>query len=406
VVFGQDVQYECDKGHTLSGLVGGTHHFHRKCQKDGTFEEAEGDCKPVSAGKVPTVTHARVFEYDGTIVENGEDLTAVYPHAIEYQCHDGFSLTGGLEGQTKFVTQVNSIGQLVPALPAKCKRIVFTIQGEIKNAQSGAGLVGAKVSVEGRHGEVHSQNGFFNLFNIDAGQVKLKYTKDGFIPAEKTIDILGDISSGGLADIAMSPVMKSSEWRAVVKWSDYPADLDTYAMWGTQTVCWYDPFAQAGYEGKLEVDDTDGHGPETVYLSNVGDCEGGAHACDIKYMINDYDDTGTMFEDSEAQVTLYHGEHQAGSWKISECEGALSEDRYWWHVFTIDGKTNKVKWHCGMGAVMLLQDGSNATISSKPNHPVDFEKYVGPFPGRFMRRNGRAPRGVPHKPSRHLRALK
>jgi len=230
---------------------------------------------------------------------------------------------------------------------------------------------------------------FFTIDNIEAGQIKLMYSREGFISAEQTIEILGDVTSGGLADISMSPEMGSKEWRAVLKWGSYPEDLDSYASWATNTVSWDNPYAQSGYETKLEVDDTDGYGPETVHFSNVGTCDGGAYKCDIKYMINDYADTGNMFEDSEAVVDLYHGDVKAGSWNIKDCKDSLDEDGYWWHVFTINGKTNQLKWHCGQSASdqVFLRVGSNATLSVAK---VDFENYVGPFPGRYFRKSRHA----------------
>jgi len=40
----------------------------------------------------------------------------------------------------------------------------------------------------------------------------------------------------------------------------------------------------------------------------------------------------------------------------------VSSDGNWWHVFTIDGATNRLKWNCKTGASMLQ---SNFTAMSK-----------------------------------------
>jgi len=410
VSFGMEVQYECDKGHTLTGTTAGGHHFHRKCEKDGEFEEAEAKCMPIAAGRVPAVRNAKVIQHNGEHVHGRGELMAYYPQGIEYKCNSGYSLTGGPEGQTKFVTNVNSLGHFAPALPAKCKLIEFTVKGEIKNARTGAGLEGAKVKILGTtRARILSEAGFFTLENVAPGRLRLQYTRPGYIPTFKTITVEGDVHSGGICDLNMSPKMQPTQWRAALKWGLQPPDLDTYVKWSTNTVNWANRYVRSGMRGKLEVDDTDGEGPETVYMSGVGSCEGGAHKCDLKYMINDYDETAEMFEKSGASVTLYNGARVAGTWPIGSCPDAISEDRNWWHVFTIDGQTNKLKWHCGMAASLLdVSSGANVALPSNGTEP-DFESYVGPFPGRFLRnsaRRHRAALSAGAKIPRNLRSAK
>lgn len=386
VTYGMDVQYECDKGYTLTGQAGGKHHFHRKCLKSGEFEEAEGECKPVLAvggGKLPKVEGAKAVQYDGKEIEDVDKIVAKYPDGMEFKCLPGHSLNGGLDGQVKFISAVNSLGNFVPALPAKCKPITFQLQGEVKNAPTGAPLNGAKVELVGG-GFVETQGGFFTIKDLKPGKIKLKYSKSGFISAEKEFDMAGNMEAGGPADISMSPMMAPSEWRSVVKWGDYPTDLDTYLKWGQNSVNWQETYVDSTFIGKLEVDDTDGFGPETVHMQRVGTCDGPAAKCDLKYMINDYDETGEL-EEYGATVTLYHGEKVEGEWNVKDCPGSVSDDGNWWHVYTIDGKNNKLKWHCGQQA-MLLNVGplQNVSMSAKLINQ-DFENYVGPFPGRFQR---------------------
>merc|ERR1719446_1415648 len=111
----------------------------------------------------------------------------------------------------------------------------------------------------------------------------------------------------------------------------------------------------------LEHDDTSSYGPETVYVSGVGGCSGRGSSCDIKYMLNDYRATGKMLREG-AEVTLYTGSRVAGTWKISDCPGSVDRSRNWWHVFTLDGKTNKLKWSCNTGAGALLQNPTSSLL--------------------------------------------
>jgi len=244
---------------------------------------------------------------------------------------------------------------------------VFTIRGRVNNARNGRWLSGVKVTVEGTSNSVTSSMGFFTIRNVPAGAVNLVYEMDDFITNTRPLTITGNVNSGGVADISMSPAMNPDQWRAVVKWGSSPRDLDTYGKFGTGKV-WYGKMRHSGgnMQGTLEVDRTSGYGPETLYLSGVGTCRGGSRACDIKYQINDYSRTGSMLSRAEAEVTLYNGDHVAGSYKISDCPSSVSRDGNWWTVFTIDGQTNTVKWGCQSGA-LIQTDSTNRTMATSSN---------------------------------------
>merc|ERR1719271_1464675 len=61
---------------------------------------------------------------------------------------------------------------------------------------------------------------------------------------------------------------------------------------------------------------------------------------------------------SGAEVELYRSQFDSTdrsfngletTLKISDCPKSVSENGEWWHVFTLDGKTNKLKWACNSG---------------------------------------------------------
>jgi hypothetical protein len=183
------------------------------------------------------------------------------------------------------------------------------------------------------------------LTRIPAGKYTLKYQKAGYITNERNVTVTTDIDVGSVLDMSMSPNMRDDEWRAVLKWGETPKDLDTYAKWGWSKVWWGRKNVFASTIGAvLEQDRTKGFGPETLYFSNVGNCEGGKALCDIRYFVNDK--VGKMYDAGEARVTVYTGERVAGSFQIKNCESSVSKDGQWWHVFTIDAKTNKLRWNC------------------------------------------------------------
>merc|ERR1719161_1170414 len=160
----------------------------------------------------------------------------------------------------------------------------------------------------------------------------------------------------------------------------------------------------------LKKDDVSSYGPETMFFKKIGGCtSGSAIHCDITYKIKDYGRNGIIKSGSEASVILYHGDHVEGEFKVSDApNSAISSDKNWWHVFTIDGKTNKLKW--SSSSPSLVQVPPSVT-------PMNGTGYdgLGPFPRRkWKRRSQRDPelakvrRAMIHKGSTHkkLRVVK
>merc|ERR1719301_255739 len=141
---------------------------------------------------------------------------------------------------------------------------------------------------------------------------------------------------------------------------------------------------------RLEKDDVSSYGPETVHFKNIGSCSAGqAIYCDLTYKIYDYGRGGVIKSGSGASVILYHGDHVEGEFAVKDApDSAISSDKNWWHVFTIDGKTNKLKWSSSP-ASGFLQAAPHGHVT-----PMNGTGYdgLGPFPRRkWKRRSQRDP---------------
>jgi hypothetical protein len=350
VSYGMHLQYFCNLGYTLDGTKNGATKFPRRCLANGKFEGLSVDqpCKPISFGELPEITGAHITEYNGVNSSHFTlPITARYPDGVEYHCLSGFTLTGGSDGPTKFVASVNANGELEPALPEKCLPITFYATGQAKNAKNGVALDNVQVSIAGPSIKATSSNGYFTLKNVLPGAHTVKFALPGYISVQRKITVSDNINAGSVLDVSMSPEMREDQWRAIVKWNAEPTDTDSYAQWGYSTVSWHSRHNHGGnMQGTLEQDAANGYGPETLFLEDVGKCTGSSQACDIKYLINDKTESKTML-DKGATVTLYSADGLAGAWKIKDCRPTtVSTDKNWWHVFTIDGQTNQLKWDC------------------------------------------------------------
>jgi hypothetical protein len=349
--FGQSATYECFFGYTTDGTAGGTNEFVLDCLHNGSFSYTGSGsvCHPISA-EIPTIKNAHLIKYAGDEVDiESPPTVATYPNTITFQCSPGYTINGLSSGASQIVSSASWDGTFLPDLPTECLPITYVIRGLSRDAPTANYLDGVQVTIKDTNYEGTSSNGHFTLQGVPAGVIKVEYHKEGYISGEREIDLEADISTGGAADISMSPVMAADAWRVVLKWGVKPTDLDTYGRWNSYKACWYQKTQTDGVMSmKLEHDDTDSYGPETLHISGVGKCTGGAYFCDIKYLVNDYTESSIMGT-TDVEVTLYNGDRIAGSWKIDNCESSVEAGQNWWHVFTIDGMTNQLKWNCNQG---------------------------------------------------------
>jgi len=273
-----------------------------------------------------------------------------YNNGLEYHCRSGYSVSGSPSGSTKITARVTSTGTFSPALPRACKKIKYVVGGVVRDARNGDPLPGVKIFIRGTRHRTTTSSGYFAFPNVRGGRTKLVYAMRGYIRTSKLLTISENIGSGGVADISMSPRMGRGQWRATLKWGEQPADLDAYVKWGSNKVGSTNREQGSTHvSAQLEHDVTDGFGPETIHMAGVGRCRGGAYYCDIRYYVNDATASGKM-PDKMADVTLFTGNRVAGQWHIKDCPRAVTQDGNSWHVFTLDGRTNRLKWNCRNGA--------------------------------------------------------
>jgi hypothetical protein len=175
--------------------------------------------------------------------------------------------------------------------------------------------------------------------------VTLETIKDGFIGATKPMFLSGNVGVGSGADISVSPTLPPDGWRMVLKWDKKPFDLDSHMYFGPYgTMChmyWAKTrvTCKTGASSILDVDDTNGYGPETTTLKNVGKCSGPATDCKMNFVIHNYSRNPDLAS-SGAVVTLYNGDREVGKYKAG-VDGFIEGDM--WHVFTLDDPSGAVE---------------------------------------------------------------
>jgi len=332
--------YECASGFSLDGTAG-NNAFSIACQTDGTFaplpELKDGGCQPVECPAPPHVAKARYEERPKTVA--GE--------SVVYVCDEGHTTTGTESGLAEFSIMCQDSGEYTPLVTEGCAMITYLIQGQVKDATNNAPVEGVKLIAKQTVGGVEQEQevvadgtGIFAV-HLGPGDATLETVREGYINAHKPLFLTGNIGVGSGADISVSPVLPADGWRMVLKWDEKPYDLDSHMYFGPHgTLChmyWAKTrvHCKTGAASILDVDDTNGYGPETTTLKHVGYCEappGNEVDCKMNFIIHNYSRNPGIAA-SGAVVTVYHGDQEVAKYKAGT-DGFIEGDM--WHVFTLD----------------------------------------------------------------------
>ena len=253
-----------------------------------------------------------------------------------------------------------------------------TLTGIVTDATTGLPVDGAMVAL----GEISSttdSDGRYLLENVPPGQLTAEFlgspisgtaplnvqftdystantqtvnsTSSGYIDyLNRQVQIIENQEN--VLDISLSPVLTSGAVRFVLSWDDDPRDLDSYLLTpeieGTEYSIYY------GNKGNIEsvpyaildVDDTDGYGPETITIHQSFD---GTY----KYYIKKFAGNQLLTE-SDAVIHIYNENGLINSLHIP-----TNGDGNYWYVCDMNGATNSIN------IVNTIQESAPASTSGK-----------------------------------------
>jgi hypothetical protein len=328
----------------------------------------------------------------GMITTRREEGALIPGDTFSFSCPPGETISGDPNGAHGAIGVVNDDGTLHDAaaggnLPSGCLPVTFTVRGAVINALTNLPVVGVKVKI-GDGESTTSAAGIFDIEGVSAGPRTVQYDVDGFYTKAQSVIIAANTEAGGPADVALFPKLTNDMWVTELSWDSEDEELEMEASWGAQKVFFGDkgPTEAAGVTAILTQDS------KRLGVTDVGNCniEPLNYHCQLNLKVR----SDKNMKESGAVAKLMHGEKVVGEFKISECLTDVTAEGKWWHVFTLNLKSNSLKWTCNgiAGAASLLQE-SEMSIPGKSSdsnvvprkHAVDYMSYVGPFPGRFFR---------------------
>ena len=218
----------------------------------------------------------------------------------------------------------------------------YSVSGYTKNALNGQVIPNIQVSLS--YGNQYfktasDKNGLFTFDKALAGSNIILstegFTNAGYLPIKQNISSLsGNINAGTIADLFLSPVIPSGQWRAILSWASSPRDLDLHMMMPNGCHTYFSNkqcFTPQG-NATLDHDVRNGFGPETLTLSPSSN----AANSEFNYFVYNYSNEASYVK-SQALVKIYNSAGFVNQIQIPT-SGYDTSARYW-KVFklVIDG---------------------------------------------------------------------
>ena len=203
-----------------------------------------------------------------------------------------------------------------------------SLQGRVVNATNNQPIGGAQVCIKGTaQCATTDASGNYAIADVAAGQYVLATTATGYISVS---DQPVTVTAGApfTQDFALSPELLSGEVRIVLTWGRDPEDLDSHLWQPDGSHIDYDSKGKNIGGAKLDVDATNGYGPETITISQM---QNGTYTYAVQHFVGD----GTLLT-SGAIVRVYRGSQEIAAYTAA----TLTGDGIWWHVFNMDGAGN------------------------------------------------------------------
>lgn len=197
----------------------------------------------------------------------------------------------------------------------------------VKDADTGLPVAGAVVSIDkGKWEVVTDENGIVEIpAKVKNGKHTLLITKDEeYVPTEQEL-VIAKKKIASANQISIPKVVSYDRIKIILDWGKYPRDLDANIIVDGQRIY----YKNQNIEGiRLDRDDKDSYGPETITLENPDPSK------TYSYYVSDYSNDNNEFSNylskSGATVVVYKNNDFYNSYTFERPTSGIT-----WHVFDI-----------------------------------------------------------------------
>ena len=196
------------------------------------------------------------------------------------------------------------------------------------NALDGEYVKDASVTINGSQYMTDFEGKVLFKPGVENGKLPVSFRKEGFISSDFNIEImLGSIFQN---QISVSPEMTPSSWRIVLDWADRPRDLDAHLVKrDAYHISFRDKRVSDDGVARLDRDDTNGNGPETITINRIDDSEVYTYAVH-NYSARGNERSNDLGMKSHATVRVYGDNQLIETFQLSRNESGTT-----WNVFHI-----------------------------------------------------------------------
>ncbi len=220
--------------------------------------------------------------------------------------------------------------------------------GYAKDATTDNGISGITVYVRSGNGNttgtvLHTlttgTNGYYTTQSLSAGNYTLQFVDNRsvstkYITGYINVTITGNTTSSN-NNVSLSQPVAADTMRIVLTWGAQSRDLDSHILvkdGSNKYHIYYSNKTQSGSGASLDVDITEGYGPETVTVSLK---ENGKY---VYYIHNFSSSSGVSIGNSDAKIKIYIGT------EVYEFTAPSGTGNYW-KVFSYDAATGEFTFH-------------------------------------------------------------
>ena len=135
------------------------------------------------------------------------------------------------------------------------------------------------------------------------GKYRFSFKKDGYIPADMTFEVAAGMIY--FNRFSVSKIMELGQIRIVLDWDNTPNDLDLHLeKVGQYHIAYHHKRVADDRSAKLDRDDVDGNGPETITITDVDD--NASYICYVHDFTNRNIPDSEKLSKSKARISVYN----------------------------------------------------------------------------------------------------
>lgn len=178
---------------------------------------------------------------------------------------------------------------------------VFTLR--FADAENDKPVSNATININGVGTYTTNVDGMAKFPIQPDGKYYFSFEKDGYIPADMSFEVVAGMIY--FNRFSVSQMMELGHVRIVLDWDNSPKDLDLHLeKVGKYHISYQHMRVSSDRTARLDRDDLDGNGPETITITDVDD--NASYHCYVKDFTNRNNPDSNKLSKSKARISVYN----------------------------------------------------------------------------------------------------